>query len=389
MPSKKHPTVWPAKDHTKAKIAILESYLIRWFQIMGSAKVGQDLVYVDGFAGPGEYTNYSKGSPIAALVAASKSLASTAITWRAGDLHCIFIEADRKRFNHLDDRLEPFKNITPFQNSQHLKIQPVNATFSEGVAQLKAQLPKAFSGAEPLFIFIDPFGATGVGFSNIAEILDAPCSEVLLNLDADGIDRIYQDFNSPKHSDLMNEIFGEGLWKGKLSTAATPSQRYRQVLDLYIDNLRFKTKVKYAFAFEMRKSDDKLDYFLVFLSHHPLGLRKMKEVMKTIDKTGEYHFSDATVGQMGMFRFDNPEDYASRLFQAFAGQEVSYSEVDDFALNKTPFIDPKGMLAVLEKENRITVKSFSDKRRKLTFNPEKIDKILFMEGNQQWLQLHL
>ena len=389
MPSKKHPTVWPAKDHTKAKIAILESYLIRWFQIMGSAKAGQDLVYVDGFAGPGEYTNYSKGSPIAALVAASKSLASTAINWRAGDLHCVFIEADRKRFNHLDERLEPFKNITPFRNSQHLKIRTVNATFSEGIAQLKTQLPNSFKGSQPLFIFIDPFGATGVGFSNVVEILEAPCSEVLLNLDADGIDRIYQDLNSIKHSELMNEIFGEGLWKGKLSTTATPSQRYRQVLNLYIDNLKLKTNVRYAFAFEMRKSDDKLHYFLIFLSHHPLGLRKMKEVMETIDKTGEYYFSDATVGQMKMFRFDNPEDYAPKLFQAFVGQEVSYSDVDDYALNKTPFIDPKGMLSVLEKENRIVVKTLSEKRRKYTFNPEKVDKILFTEGNQQWLQLHL
>ena len=389
MPSKRHATVWPAKDHTKAKIAILEDYLIRWFQILGSTKAGQDLVYVDGFAGPGEYTNYSKGSPVAALVAACKALASTAITWRAGDLHCVFIEADPKRFSHLDERLGPFKNITPFKNSQKLKIQTLNATFSEGVSQLKMQLPKSFNGPHPLLVFIDPFGAKGVGFSNVVEILDTPCSEVLFNLDADGIDRIYRDLNSPKHLSLMDEIFGEGLWQGKLSSTATPSQRYRQVLDLYVHNLRLKTNVKYAFPFEMRKSDDKLDYFLVFLSHHPLGLRKMKEVMKRIDQTGDYHFSDAGVGQMKMFRFDNPEDYAPKLFQAFAGQKVGYSEVDDFALNETPFIEPKGMLTVLEKENRISVESSSGKRRRFTFNPDKIKSITFTEGDQQWLQFHL
>lgn len=389
MPSKKHPTVWAAKDHTKAKIAVLEGYLIRWFQILGSAKTNQDLVYVDGFAGPGEYTNYSKGSPIAALVSASKALVSTAITWRAGDVHCIFIEADPKRFKNLDERLEPFRNNAPFKNSHKLKIQTINASFSDGISQVKAQLPQSFSGPHPLLVFIDPFGAKGVGFSNVVEILSTDCSEVLLNLDADGIDRIYQDLNSPKHSALMDEIFGESLWQGKLSPLATPAQRYRQVLDLYIQNLRFKTEVKYAFAFEMRKANDKLDYFLVFLSHHALGLRKMKEAMKKIDQTGDYHFSDAGVGQTKMFRFDNPEDYADKLFEAFVGREVGYSEVDDFALNETPFVNPKGMLAILEKQNSLSVESVSGKRRKFTFEADNIKTIRFAKAEQQWQQLHL
>ena len=379
MPSKKHPTVWPAKDHTKAKIAILEEYLLRWFQILGSAKVGQDLVYVDGFAGPGEYTNYSKGSPIAALVAASKSLSSIPMPWRAGNLHCIFIEEDKERYAHLTERLGPFRDNEPFRNSEKLKIQTINATFSDGVAKLKAELPQSFNGSHPLLVFIDPFGAKGVGFSNVVEILSTQCSEVLLNLDADGIDRIYHDQKSTKHENLMNEVFGEGLWRGKLSSEASHAQRYKQVLDLYIQNIRLKTEVKYAFTFEMRKSDDRLDYYLVFLSHHPIGLRKMKEAMQKIDQTGDYRFSDAGVGQTKMFRFDDLDNSAVKLHEKFSGRIVTYSQIEEYTDMETLLVEPKKMLKILEAKELIIVTSVTGKRPKLTYNPQNIKSINFME----------
>ena len=62
--------IWDAEPHTIAKIAILKNYLFAWFQIFGRSRAGQSLLYIDGFAGPGHYTNYNEGSPVAALVAA-------------------------------------------------------------------------------------------------------------------------------------------------------------------------------------------------------------------------------------------------------------------------------------------------------------------------------
>lgn len=67
MSLKKSETLWDAKPHTIAKISILEDYLLAWFQILGRTKRGQDLLYIDGFSGPGEYGNNSKGSPIGSV----------------------------------------------------------------------------------------------------------------------------------------------------------------------------------------------------------------------------------------------------------------------------------------------------------------------------------
>jgi len=69
--TKKQPTVWQAGNHTIAKITILKVYLTAWFQITGRKMPGQDLIYGDGFAGPGRYTNHPQGPSAAALRAAT------------------------------------------------------------------------------------------------------------------------------------------------------------------------------------------------------------------------------------------------------------------------------------------------------------------------------
>jgi three-Cys-motif partner protein len=57
MPPKKFPTIWDAPPHTIAKKEMLQAYLVAWFQIFGRTRSRQELLYVDGFAGPGECTN--------------------------------------------------------------------------------------------------------------------------------------------------------------------------------------------------------------------------------------------------------------------------------------------------------------------------------------------
>ena len=70
-----------------------------------------------------------------------------------------------------------------------------------GLAVVRKDIPAPFCKSHPLFVFIDPFGATGAPFSVVREILKSGCSEVLINLDADGIARIYRAKDEAKHED--------------------------------------------------------------------------------------------------------------------------------------------------------------------------------------------
>lgn len=201
MPPKKFPTIWPAEAHTIAKIEILKSYLVAWFQIVGRSKRGQDLLYVDGFAGPGEYTNYPVGSPFAALTAATQAIELTGNAWIAGKVHCAFIEPDLDRFKNLEQKISSF-DLPP-----RINLHAYPETFTKGLESLKKEIPLPFTSQHPLFVFIDPFGATGVPFTVVAALLKSPCSEVLLNLDADGIARIFKAGESADYERNLNEIF--------------------------------------------------------------------------------------------------------------------------------------------------------------------------------------
>ena len=372
MSSKPKGTLWSAEPHTIAKITILESYLTAWFQILGSTRRGQDLVYIDGFAGPGKYINYSKGSPIAALIAANVSLSSLQNKLNAVKLYCFFIEEDRNRYDFLK------KEIEGFSSNKNIVICSYQDTFVKALKNIQKDFSFAFSNNTPLFVFIDPFGPTGVPFSVIRDILSASTSEVLINLDADGIARILKAKEKADHEKNLNEIFGDDSWRGLLNESLSFDRLSRKMLDLYKEKLRNIKDIKYVFAFEMRTKKSSLNYFFVFASRHPLGLEKMKEAMKKVDQSGEYCFSDASVKQDNLFRFDDIEKYATMLLSVFKSRDVSYPIINDYALVETPFINCKSMLNFLDKNDYLSVKSSDPKRRKGTFNENKILSIKFL-----------
>lgn len=372
MPSRKQSVVWKALPHTIAKIQILTGYLHAWFQIMGRTMGGKELVYIDGFTGPGEYTNHPTGSPLAAVEAAKAMIDAAGEGWRAGNIHCAFIEPDRDRFANLQARLQPF------QETARLRIHCLNSTFVEGLSILQTQLRKAFEGSYPLLVFIDPFGATGAPFTVVSRLLRSSLSEVLINLDADGILRVFRAGEVADCERILGEVFGDGSWKNELSSSLSDRDLCAHVLDLYKRRLRSLPGVRYVFAFEMRDQRDTHSCFLVFASQHARGLEKMKEAMKRLDQDGSYRFTDAHILQETLFRFDDTGEWSLRLHKEFFGKKVGWSELNAYALNESPFVNPKKMLQALEGNSRIQVASRDPKRRKGTFNEEKIDHIEFV-----------
>jgi len=104
MPSFNPTDLWKAALHTRAKIEIVSGYLYTWFEILGRTSSVTRLVYIDGFAGPGEYTNAPIGSPVAALNQAIRVLAPAVSALRSKELLFHFIEIVRR-----DGRLRRFK----------------------------------------------------------------------------------------------------------------------------------------------------------------------------------------------------------------------------------------------------------------------------------------
>ena len=55
-------TVWDLEPHTAKKREILSRYFQAWLPIL--ARWNSRVLYIDGFAGPGEYSKGEDGSPV-------------------------------------------------------------------------------------------------------------------------------------------------------------------------------------------------------------------------------------------------------------------------------------------------------------------------------------
>ena len=375
--SKKIPTIWSAQPHTLAKIEILKGYLDAWVPILGS-KFRQPLIYVDGFAGPGRYTGGEDGSPIAAVRAASsgiKRIEKSGNRFVSKEMHFFFVEKDQKRCGHLEQTLS-------VMNSCHesLKIhRPILSTFAEALPKIAKKIPEAFEANAPVLLFADPFGATGMPFNVLKDAVRGSSSELLINLDADGVGRIYQASNNNREEQLC-ELFGCDHWQDFEAWANDHQKLHREILALYKRQIRTIPGMNYIWQFGMRGIHNTLNYYLVFASKNPLGLEKMKEAMRRISQDGSYTFSDASVGQEHMM-FDKADVpyFADGLWKKFSGRTVKYRETVDHALNETPFTNPKSMLSALEKQGRLRVDG-QPNRKIGTFPDGKIKSLEFINS---------
>lgn len=363
MPSFKPTDLWNAEPHTLAKIEIVRRYLYLWFFILGSQN--HKLAYIDGFAGPGRYLNSDQGSPIAALTAARDASLQLVSSGRSPQEWFFFIEREPEFASRLQNVIAETAWPTQF------KVEVHTGTFEEKLNGVLQRIRKLPGGMPPTFAFIDPFGATGVPFSHVAEILKNRSCEVLINLDSDGIGRLVAAQSIEKNKDHLDAIFGGNMWKDRLDPRAPMLTLCAQVLALYKERLRSLQNINYSFAFAMKSKLGTLNYHLVFASQLAIGLKKMKEAMKAVDKSGSYSFSDDSVGQGRLWDFSDPEQPANRMLTQLGGSWRPYKDFDDFALNETPFANPKSMLQYLKSKGKTEVQWLGNPSR-TGFPEEKI-----------------
>src|ERR1700722_6669662 len=178
MPSFNPSALWEARPHTLAKIEIVRRYLFLWFSILGNNPKNKRLVYIDGFAGPGKYSNSEQSSPVAALQAAKAAIERAGARLNDVEFSFLFVEK-RKEFT---ENLRSVVSAGTWPANIKWTIEQGN--FEENVGGVLEELKQQGHRLAPTFAFIDPFGATGLPFRVVSEILSYPSCEVLLNLDS-------------------------------------------------------------------------------------------------------------------------------------------------------------------------------------------------------------
>jgi three-Cys-motif partner protein len=99
-------TLWDLDPHTLGKHLVLRAYLDAWLPIMSFAN--SRVLFIDGFAGPGEYAGGQEGSPQIALRALVDHSASI-----KAEVAYFFIETEADRAKHLEKIVEDWKTKVP------------------------------------------------------------------------------------------------------------------------------------------------------------------------------------------------------------------------------------------------------------------------------------
>ncbi|WP_040159118.1 three-Cys-motif partner protein TcmP [Nigerium massiliense] len=317
-------TVWLLEPHTAAKHALLKKYLGAWFPILGST--GGRVVFLDGFAGPGNYDGGEPGSPIIALSA----LIDHSYFATLGQCEFVFVfnENDPDRYRCLEANLKSFQaSRSPWPSN--VRVRPSNEDF----AVLAKRLASHGQSLAPTFAFIDPFGYKGLELQDLADLLAADRCELFC----------YFDFNSAQRFATAGNVDGhfEALFAcedfKKAPPAGTPD-RGEFLIRLFERQLGKVAKFNHVQSFAMRNRMGILGHYLVFATRSLTGLDKMKQVMWKIDPRGGYSFSDRLAGQEVLFGdAADTRPLRDALLHKFSGMSVPIQEVIDWVVAETPY----------------------------------------------------
>jgi three-Cys-motif partner protein len=363
----------PMKDHTRAKHRILEEYLKGWFPILSKFK---RILYLDGFAGSGEYDDGSVGSPIIAL-----RVANDHILKLEADINFFFIENHTKRCNYLESKLDQLYQKT--KDGKYAKLRP-NFTVQVIEGEFNATMNNLLSGIQtnliPTMAFIDPFGYSDLNLDVLSNILRFDQCELLITYMVGFLDRFVFEGG---HIESIKKL---------LDLDDTDLQRIRSIEDnkvreqgwlvMLIERLENKARRLmrqpteiYHLAFEVRDQGNRILYHIVYLTKSQKGLEVMKEAMYRVGSGGELRFSDYNFdpNQKSILDYSQEKpwihDAAAKVYDHFKGKNARPSDVEEFVIKRTLYRWRKAILMELEQQSKLTVTG--SRTRKMTY-PEGI-----------------
>lgn len=341
MPSK---TLWEMKEQTVAKHLVLKSYLNGWFPILGSWN-GR-LLFIDGFAGPGEYEDGEPGSPLIALECVRRHKEQGRRILRNVEVVFLLIEEDTARAKHLESLLRQK------QLPSHTRYDVRRGTFEDHMNDLLDYIDEQNDKLAPSFVMIDPFGVKGCGMNLFGRILQNDQSECMISFMYEPIRRFREQPELKLH---LNELFGTYKWQ-RCAHMTDENDRKFYLHDLFKNQLK-KHGAKQVVFFELWNGNRHV-YTIYFASGNRRGCDLMKQSIWKADRSGNFRLTRYAGRQELLLKTDT-EPLAQQLRDQFGDRLTPVEQVEEFVMSdKTMFHTGqlrRDTLQRLEKEKRIAV----------------------------------
>lgn len=351
------------KPHTRAKHEILSRYIAVWIQVLTFPLRGR-IVYIDGFAGSGEYKDSTElGSPQIVL---DTILNRKFLPKIKTNIFLLFIEKDRDRAVHLKELLKSRYTNLP----NNIKYEVEIGEFDEKVNNILDSLKKENSGLAPTFCFVDPYGWSDLNYGTLARFMNENKAELFITFMVGFLARFIEQERLASIKNLFSE---EQI---KSINVADKEHKHSVISKIFIDNLKNKIheinpdKKIYDLSFETVDNHNNIMYYLLYLTSNVKGLKVMKEAMFYTGKKVSYMFNDFTFDPFGkqstLINYNDinawQDSAGGDLHREFEGRKCTISEVENYTWINTRWIFRKGILCRLE--NKGLIKYLSNRKRK-------------------------
>lgn len=339
-------TIWELKPHSLGKHLVLRKYLDAWLPILGQTQ--DQIVFVDGFAGPGEYEGGEEGSPILALRAFLNHPARSRIK---AAVKFIFVEKDPRRKARLEELVRPLKARLPLGSD----VEVVCDAFDKAMATRLDHLDGAGKSQAPCFWMVDPFGVKDTPMDLIARILAPEKSEVYISVMYESINRFDEELS--RH---LDSLYGCRDWR-ICAQIRDRDERTRCFFDLYKRQLKDAgaEQVIHFDLYEGRRHK----YSIFHASRHHLASDRMKAAIWNTTLRGDFVFRGGRTDQLEL-GVDQPnfEPLRRALRGAFGGKGwVRIEDVKEFVMSdRTDYHETqlrKNALIPMEDAGEVLVKS--------------------------------
>ena len=315
------------------------------------------ILFIDGFAGPGEYEGGEEGSPIIAIKSLLEHRARRLVSAEVG---FILIERDKNRASHLEGLIGKLNPPLP----SNCGARVVNSAFDRELTQVLNQLDAQAKKLAPCFVMVDPFGISDTPMDVIERILRNPKSEVYVSFLYEFINRFKE---TPEFESHLDRMFGTALWREGIGID-DQEDRKQFFYALYETQLR-RAGARYVVHFEMYEGN-RLVYAIFFGTHSLKGCDRMKQAIWKVAPIGDFAFRGARSGQLPLdLGASNFEPLKAALRTQFKDKGwVRIEDIKDFvASDKTDYHTDQfktNALVPLEDASEIEVDESTRKRRR-------------------------
>ncbi|WP_422473682.1 three-Cys-motif partner protein TcmP [Endozoicomonas sp. ALB032] len=347
-------TCWPLDPHTIGKHQVLKSYMHAWLPILSSGF--PKLMFIDGFAGPGEYECGSPGSPIIALDALIQHSYKQHIS---SQVDFYFLEKDERRISHLSNLVKArYPSLPP-----NVNVYFINGVFDTSVTELLDQVEIQSSRQLPCFAMIDPFGVTDNSMDTMARLLSNPRAELYISFMYSYINRFK---NTSSFENSLDSLFGCPDWReGRNIT--DQENRKDFFYNLYKQQLK-RSGASEVVYFDLYRGNE-LVYTIFFATKSRLGCDKMKQAIWRAAPDGNMIFRGSEHQDLlGGALQPNFKPLQVALTRQFKGQGwIRIESIQDFvASDRTDYHTghtKSQALKLMEKNGDIEVDTSTRKRR--------------------------